>query len=506
MMSLFTRRAERPRALAITRAVLAEIERTIGSRPAELGGMLGGRREDGVVRHFYFDHSARSSGVTYTPDHELLNRLLARDWNPAGIFLLGFVHSHHACFPQPSGGDAVYARRILEHLPDLERLLLPIVMTEPEAERFELLGFAATRTPQGVHIDGLELSVVDEAPIVLAPLPVDREPAGLLAPAPERPRRPDLAATFQRVRGAYDLERLAASRVLYVGLGGAAAFAEELARAGVGAHVLIDPDTVSESNLATQQAYRRDLGRPKVECVAERLRDIHPGAYVNAVQRSLDEIDDAGFERLATQPLRNGLPGVTLLCGLTDSFEAQARVNRLALHFGLPSLCAQVYHEGRGAEITFTLPGVTPACQRCALSSRYRAYLEQGFQNDVGSDGTPIFATTRLNALKGFLALALLHHRSPHPRWGRLLERIGNRNLVQIRMDPDLALPVFGRVFGGGDSERILFDEPVWLPQKPDCPENGYPLCPDCGGTGDLRDATGSFDDTRPMRPQEAAA
>src|SRR5947209_191492 len=65
-------------------------------------------------------------------------------------------------------------------------------------------------------------------------------------------------------------------------------------------------------------------------------------------------------------------PVITLLCGLTDSFWAQAQVNRLALHLGIPSLCAQQYQYGQAAEITFTYPGVTPACHRCMLNSRYK--------------------------------------------------------------------------------------------------------------------------------------
>lgn len=321
--------------------------------------------------------------------------------------------------------------------------------------------------------------------------------------------------TFRRVRDAYDLERMSSCTVVYVGVGGAVAFAEDLARAGVGRHVLIDRDVVSETNLATQQVYRRDIGRPKVDCVAERIRDINPAAVVVARQQFLDELDDTTFQALAAPDInsvsgRVADSGPTLLCGLTDDFAAQARVNRLALHLGLPSLCAQVYKEGRGAELTFTHPATTPTCHRCVLSSRYRAFLEEGFRNDVTSDGTPIFATTRLNALKGFVALAILHqgmcpimpYSSVRPgfmRWGTLLERIANRNLIQIRMDPDLGenlgLKVFDRVFAGGDQDRILFDEVVWLPQQPETD----PPCPDCGGTGDLRQAIGTFTDTRVM-------
>ena len=100
--------------------------------------------------------------------------------------------------------------------------------------------------------------------------------------------------------------------------------------------------------------------------------------------------------------------------------------------------------------------------------------------------------------------MALVHHGTDHPRYGRLLSEIGNRNLLQVRLDPHventLRLEVFKKVFDHADAERIFSDETVWLPQKPDCPENGFPYCPDCGGTGNLRDAIGTFKDTRQMR------
>jgi proteasome lid subunit RPN8/RPN11 len=489
-----------PLRVPMARSVLEQIRRTIGSMPAEEGGALGGNRETGVVTHFYFDKSARRTGSTYSPNDKLLNKLFAEKWNPVGINLLGFVHSHPEGCHRPSGGDLAYARKILKYIPELEQLLLPIVMTEPETGTFELFAYAAVREGNRVRLQPADLVLVDDGVASEGPgvADADEDVAGTAA----RPR--DLKETFRRVVDAYDLERLAGCRVVYVGVGGAASFIEDMARAGVGEHVLIDPDVVSETNLATQQVYRRDLGRPKVECVAERIQDINPNALVVTCQRRLDAIDDAEFKRLAIGPRGGKRPLATLVCGLTDNFEAQARVNRLALQFGLPSLCAQVYREGRGAEITLTYPGVTPACHRCALSSRYKAYLADGFKNTVTSDGTPIFATTRLNALKGFVAMAILHHGSQHKRLGTLLERIGDRNLILIRMDPDLAstlrLTVFDQVFGGGDEQRILFDDVVWLPQRQDCPEHGFPTCPDCGGTGDLRAAAGTFGDTRTMR------
>jgi hypothetical protein len=376
-------------------------------------------------------------------------------------------------------------------------------MSKRNHGRSVVLPFRVTRAGNGVRVEPLTLVVEDPTPVEA----VATQTAQV-----------DTTKTFQRVRQAYDLDRLAASRVIVVGVGGAVAFAEDLARTGVGSFVLIDPDVVSETNLATQQVYRRDLGRPKVECIAERIHDINPAARTIPLQQSLDELDDEEFENLVQAPEGAPQPVITLLCGFTDDFSTQARVNRLALHFGLPSLCAQLYKEGRAAEITFTYPGVTPACHRCMLLPRYRAYLEGDFRNDVTSDGTPIFATTRVNALKGYLTMALLHHGhlsvirtgdsvAPSPallRWGLLLSRICNRTLVQLRLDPDLrttlGIRVFDRVFQDGSGDRILFDEAIWLPQQPEFAADGSPLCLDCSGTGDLRQAIGTFDDTRIMR------
>ena len=90
-----------------------------------------------------------------------------------------------------------------------------------------------------------------------------------------------------------------------------------------------------------------------------------------------------------------------------------------------------------------------------------------------------------------------------------MLTRIGKRNLVQLRMDPDFAgtlgIKVFDRVFEGADQDRLFFDEAVWLPQDQECPETGYEPCPDCGGTGDLRYAVGKFNDTK-LQPEAPAA
>lgn len=469
--------------LPMTASVIEQIRASVGALPAESGGMLGGSRLDGVVRTFAFDdHPGGATAATYTPRHELLTRVLREQWNPRGVQLLGFVHSHPSGFRRPSGPDIDYAQRFLARNDDLDRMLLPIVTSAADHDEFAMAGFAVGR---------------DGGPARAVPRPVT-----VVADAEPIPTEPH--AAFARVQSAYDLDRLARTRLVVVGAGGAAAFVEDMCRAGVGEVVLVDPDLVEPANVGTQMVRLRDAGTPKVASLARRLVEVSPVVTVAAVHASTDDLTDQDLTRLATARIGgHARPEVSLVCGFTDSFAAQARVARLALHLGLPSLAAQVYAEGRGAEISFALPGRTPACQRCALGSRYRAYRD-GYRNDVGSGGTPIFATTRLNSLKGFVALALLHGAGSEPasgagghRWLRLLDRIGNRNLIMIRMDPDLATTVglgqFDRALSGADAARIVTDETLWLPQEPESPATGFEPCGDCGGTGDLRDAIGTL-------------
>jgi proteasome lid subunit RPN8/RPN11 len=527
--------SETPPVLVLTQEVLRTIVETIGMRPAESGGPIGGRAGENRVTHFHFDNDAKTSAATYSPNHEGLTRLLQETWNPGGTRLLGFVHSHPKSFDRPSGGDLVYAEKFFAAIPDLEKFWLPIVTTISDAGSFSLTPYVVVRGKRSAEVIRGVVTIVGSAgelecmvettegrcavtldqevdKLVLQPrpatvgatkatatnangaAPVSVGPVPAIAPGDE---------TFDRVNEAYDLGLMGNSRIVCVGAGGASGWLEDLARAGLGQFVLVDHDIVSETNLATQQTYRRDIGRKKVDCIAERIRDINPKAEVIALAESLDDLSDADVARLARFPINGRSADQTLLCGMTDAFLAQARMNRLALHLGLPSLAAQVYREGRAAEITFTHPKVTPACHRCALGGRYRHILNSPPTARLTSHGTPIFATTRLNALKGFIALALLHHGSAHRRWGGLLTRIGKRNLVQIRMDPDLAevlgLKVFDQVFAGADRDRLAFDEVVWLPQEPEGPATGFEACPDCGGTGNLLSCIGTFEDTRSM-------
>ncbi|WP_446424207.1 sulfur carrier protein ThiS adenylyltransferase ThiF [Mailhella sp.] len=77
------------------------------------------------------------------------------------------------------------------------------------------------------------------------------------------------------------------------GLGSNAAMM--LARSGIGCLVLIDGDTVDASNLNRQHFMPRHLGRPKVEALAEQLRELRPDMDVVTHHRWLDRENIAQF-------------------------------------------------------------------------------------------------------------------------------------------------------------------------------------------------------------------
>jgi ThiF family len=490
-----------PVKLQITRAVIDEIESSVGSRRAESGGMLGGSRLKGVVDQFVFDKSAGTTGATYSPNADALNRLLREKWNPAGINMLGFVHSHPVGFTRPSAPDVYYAQQFFQAIPELDCFFMPIVQTFPDIGVFELHPWAVVRTANGPELVRCELDIIEE--VTPPQTDCNQEQKGKIR-RPLFKRRSGDADPLARTRDAYDTPLLASSRVVVFGAGGAAQWAEDMVRAGIGELVLVDPDLIETRNIGTQQVTANDVGRSKVGALMARLQQVNPEIEIITVQAFDHDLPDGAFERLATSAFPGRVPPrTTLICGFTDSFDAQARISRRALRLGLPSMAAQVYEGGAGAEVTFAVPGRTPACQRCALGGRYRAKADDpNAGENVGSFGTPIWATSRLNSLKGMIATAIIHAADPtpstHPRakqWRSYFDAIADRNLVQIRLWPDLAERVgvksFDRAFSEVDPTYLHADDTVWLRQDPENPETGFVPCADCGGTGNLLDSIG---------------
>jgi adenylyltransferase/sulfurtransferase len=149
-------------------------------------------------------------------------------------------------------------------------------------------------------------------------------------------------------------ENITSGRVLLIGMGGLGApAAMALAAAGVGTLGLVDPDTVEVSNLHRQPLYTdEDLGRPKVEVAAERLRAAAPALRVETWRARFGAAD------------AHLLRGFDVVLDGTDSIAAKFVVNDAAVSAGVPLVHVGVL--GFRAQLLTVLPGRS-ACFRCVF-------------------------------------------------------------------------------------------------------------------------------------------
>lgn len=126
---------------------------------------------------------------------------------------------------------------------------------------------------------------------------------------------------------------LLATSVAVVGAGGLGCpLLTYLAAAGVGRITIIDDDVVSLSNLQRQTLFSTaDVGRPKVQAAADRLRALNPDISVEPVQARLS-IDTADAL----------LAGHDVIADGCDNFRTRNAVNRAAVALGIPLVAAAI--------------------------------------------------------------------------------------------------------------------------------------------------------------------
>lgn len=123
-------------------------------------------------------------------------------------------------------------------------------------------------------------------------------------------------------------QSLAKKTVIVAGTGGVGSFAAEaLARSGVGNLILIDRDTVEESNINRQlPALHSTVGKVKVDVLKERIADINPACNVIAVH---DFYDSSKDEQLAAYQ-------ADYLLDCIDSIGSKKDLIRFALKEKMP--------------------------------------------------------------------------------------------------------------------------------------------------------------------------
>lgn len=184
----------------------------------------------------------------------------------------------------------------------------------------------------------------------------------------------------ERLIGKDNLTLLSQKRVGVVGLGSGGGFvAQSLAMSGVGHFVLIDDDTLEETNLVRHVADRRYLGQPKVEAVADIIRQRNPQASIITHNGRIEQHLDA-------------LDGLDLLIVGVDGEQVKYIINQACLERDLVAIYAGVYEKGEGGDVVIIYPydGPCYACWSAAVRDEVQLINEAGELDYgmIGPEGT----------------------------------------------------------------------------------------------------------------------
>lgn len=129
--------------------------KTVGSRPAESGGLLFGSRTDWVVTKFLYDKNAKTTSNSYSFDVGYLNPKMD-ELAEEGLQLLGFFHSHPQGYKQLSAPDKTYFERQFKNIP-VDQFYAPLM--------FPAVDGAYDFIPYVYHKDGR----IEQATLELVP-------------------------------------------------------------------------------------------------------------------------------------------------------------------------------------------------------------------------------------------------------------------------------------------------------------------------------------------------
>lgn len=150
-------------------------------------------------------------------------------------------------------------------------------------------------------------------------------------------------------------QRLMNARVTVVGAGGLGTpILTHLAAMGAGHIRVVDRDTIELTNLHRQTLYTEaDIGRPKVDAAAARLRQINPDADIRTMPVSVNR-----------RSARSVVEGSDVVIDALDSVDARYALNEACVDSNIPFVTGGAV--GTSGQVFVVMPGKT-ACYECAF-------------------------------------------------------------------------------------------------------------------------------------------
>lgn len=468
----------------ITQNVYNNIISLLGTKKPELGGMLGWKENQDVIDEFVFDKDAKVGSAEYSPNTDYLNKIIQYEWEKSGIYLAGFVHSHPYNFSSLSSADVEYATRILQAF-DMEYLFMPIitssynykttfnpyivyangmvkkckiVIINETIDNTDNISYSYDEINKLEFLNGIDLTKIEQHFNNMKELKLDG--TDFIDKGTCQLEQNEI---YARIEKSFDIDYLKTCTIIGIGCGGARGFYEDMARMGVGNFYIMDGDISTRSNIASQHGFISDIGLKKTETTKNRLLDINDKINVVAFDFMLDDnITDDWLEENIMAKIDKKK---TVFCAFTDDFFAQARVASLGEKFNIPVLSAQHHENGYTSEIIYWYPNVSSYTIKEILCDRYTAY-ENGFINNVTSEGSPIFNTTRLNALCCKIAIGILvYGEDENNLYCKFIKHNSDHNLILIRqinlLDTNSEMK---NLFI--NSNEMFFDDAIWINPK----------------------------------------
>lgn len=182
---------------------------------------------------------------------------------------------------------------------------------------------------------------------------------------------------FSRNTGLLESSVMNAKTALIIGCGSVGSFiALELARAGVGCFILADSDTLEIHNICRHQLGFRDLGRYKVDAVADAIRNINPSAKIIKFRGILQDIPSGYLDKL----------GDGIIIGTGDNRESSAFGNDLAKAFNVPFVSTGCWQRAHAGECFYWYPDAGLPLYREAFANLISDERPAAHQNYFADD------------------------------------------------------------------------------------------------------------------------
>ncbi|MDA8322460.1 MAG: ThiF family adenylyltransferase [Actinomycetota bacterium] len=256
------------------------------------------------------------------------------------------------------------------------------------------------------------------------------------------------------------------ARVVVAGAGSVGSrIAEDLVRSGVGALAIIDPDLVEAANLSRTVYAAADIGLPKPQALAGRLRAIDPAV---TIESHLSPLGLADLSRI--------LDGVSLVVAATDDMAEQAVLAHHAYAAGVPLVACAVYKAAAAGEVVITVPTAKTACWSCAVGAgspadQHRPERDYGLGGRLAGEAALGPSIHQVTSVATTAALGLLA--GPDAPAGAHLTRLlaEGRTLGLVATTPDWDF--FQQVFTGMDHQHAPQSVWVRVSRSSSCPVCG---------------------------------